>query len=163
MVTVFWEVLVAMHATGLELLLQIPLHLMISDIIDTIAKPSLCDIHHFYHCQRKSPSPSSTFNMFDTTIIPYYHISYLSYHCLFKGWYHHNHHDYHLQRWMRLGSLYPSKFTKVSLFKAGNDIFTWWFKWQWMTIIFWVRVTDVLVRLHGWSSVGAFWICSFVL
>ena len=90
-------------------------------------------------------------------------LEYLSYHCLFKGWYHHNHHDYHLQRWMRLGSLYPSKFTKVSLFNAGNDIFTWWFKWQWMTIIFWVRVTDVLVRLHGWSSVGAFWICSFVL
>ena len=24
-------------------------------------------------------------------------------------------------------------------------------------------LTDVLVRLHGWSSVGAFWICSFVL
>ena len=23
--------------------------------------------------------------------------------------------------------------------------------------------TEVLVRLHGWSSVGAFWICSFVL
>ena len=44
MVTVFWEVLVAMHATGLELLLQIPLHLKISDIIDTITKPTIISL-----------------------------------------------------------------------------------------------------------------------